>query len=167
MSSIKLNLLNVCILSCIGVLILIESGCTPAYVRGTQIDYTPERQEIAELIEKYRVAVEKRDINTLKQLASEQYYENGSTTNDPSDDYDYSGLYAVLEKMGNQVKAVKYSLKIKSISILKDRAAIDVEYSGQFLYTINEQDRWSTFADKNRMTLRRNRQKQWKFVSGM
>ena len=143
------------------------SACTPTYVSGTKVNYSQERQEVADVIYQYQKAIESLNLNALKQLVSDQYYENGSTTDDPSDDYDYSGLYAVLEKMGNQVKAVKYSLKIKSISILKDRAAIDVEYSGQFLYTINEQDRWSTFADKNRLTLRRNRQKQWKFVSGM
>ena len=145
----------------------IQFGCAPAYVRGTQIDYTPERQEVAQVIEIYRKAVENRDVNTLKSLASEQYYENGSTTNNPSDDYDYSGLYGVLEKLGNQVKAVKYSLTIKSISVMKDSAAIDVEYTGQFLYTINEQDRWSTYADKNRITLKRDRQRKWKIVSGM
>ena len=141
-----------------------QFGCAPAYVRGTQIDYTPERQEVAQVIEVYRKAIEERDVNTLKSLASEQYYENGSTTNNPGDDYDYSGLHGILEKLGNQVKAVKYSLTIKSINILKDSAAIDVEYTGQFLYTVNEQDRWSTYADKNRITLKRDRQKNWKII---
>ena len=145
----------------------VQFGCAPAYVRGTQIGYTPERQEVAQVIEIYRKAVEDRDVNTLKSLASEQYYENGSTTNNPGDDYDYSGLYGILEKLGTQVKAVKYSLTIKSINVLKDSAAIDVEYSGQFLYTVNEQDRWSTYADKNRITLKRDRQRKWRIVSGM
>jgi hypothetical protein len=144
-----------------------QFGCTPVYVRGTQIDYTPDRQEVAQVIETYRKAIEDRDVTTLKSLASEHYYENGSTTNNPGDDYDYSGLYSVLEKLGGQVKAVKYSLTIKSINILKDSAAIDVEYTGQFLYTVNEQDRWSTYADKNRITLKRDRQRKWKFISGM
>jgi hypothetical protein len=144
-----------------------QFGCTPVYVRGTQIDYTPDRQEVAQVIETYRKAIENRDVTTLKSLASEHYYENGSTTGNPGDDYDYSGLYSVLEKLGSQVKAVKYSLTIKSINILKDSAAIDVEYTGQFLYTVNEQDRWSTYADKNRITLKRDRQRKWKFISGM
>ena len=146
---------------------LIQSGCAPAYVRGTQIDYTPDRQAIAEVIEKYKQALENRDVNALKNIASEQYYENGSTTNNPSDDYDYSGLYSVLEKLGNQVKVVKYDITIKDINIMQDNAAVDFEFKGQFLFTVNEQDRWSTYADKNRITLKRDRQRQWKIVTGM
>jgi hypothetical protein len=143
------------------------AGCTPKYIRGTKIEYQPQKQEIADLIERYRVALESKDISTLNQIASDRYYENGSTTNDPSDDYDYAGLTQVLDQIDSQVKAVKYQLKITSIDILKNTASVDVDYTGQFLFTHNEQDRWSTHADKNRITLKRDPQGAWKIVSGL
>ena len=142
-------------------------GCTPAYVRGTQIDYSAEKEEVAIFIERYRVALEQRDIDTLKELVSERYYENGSTTNDPSDDYDYKGLEILLEKVTQKVKAIKYALKIVDIKILQDSAAVDVEYKGQYLFTHNEQDRWATYADKNRLTLKKDKEGTWKIVSGL
>ena len=148
-------------------LVSILAGCTPTYVRGTKIDYQPQKQEVANLIERYRVALEGKDISTLNQIASDRYYENGSTTNDPSDDYDYAGLTQVLDQIDSQVKAVKYQIKITSIDILKDTASVDLEYTGQFLFTHNEQDRWSTHADKNRITLKRDREGDWKIVSGL
>ena len=145
----------------------LSAGCAPTYVRGTKIDYQTQKQEVADLIERYRVALERKDISTLNQIASEHYYENGSTTNDPSDDYDYAGLSQVLDQIDSQVKAVKYQIKITSIDILKDTASVDVEYTGQFLFTHNEQDRWSTHADKNRITLKKDPEGGWRIVSGL
>ncbi len=141
-------------------------GCSPAYVRDTKIAYSAEKQEIADLIERYRVALEARDVDALRGLTSEGYYENASTTDDPSDDYDARGLEDVLGKVRRQVKAVKYSIKINAIDLLDNTAAVDVEYSGQYLFTYDERDRWSTYADKNRITLRRE-EGQWRIVSGL
>ena len=153
-------------LACALTLSALLSACTPTYVRDTKIPYSPERQEVADLIERYRVALEKRDADTLKQMTSDGYYENASTTDDPSDDYDVKGLDEVLGKMKRQVKAVKYAIKITKIDILDDAASVDVEYTGQFLFTFDERDRWKTHADKNRLTLRRE-DGAWKIVSGL
>ena len=51
------------------------------------MSYTPEKQAVADVIERYRQAVETRDVSVLRTLASDGYYENGSTTSDPVDDY--------------------------------------------------------------------------------
>lgn len=145
----------------------ITSGCTPAFVKGTEIDYTPERQEVADFIERYRVALEQRNFELLKDMVSSNYYENGSTTNDPSDDYDFSGLMKVLGQLKQSVKAVKYSIKISKIDVMETSAAVDVEYTGQYLFTQNERDRWETYADKNRLTLGKDKLGHWKIMSGL
>ena len=142
------------------------SGCTPAYVRGTEIAFTPEKQELADLVERYRVALEGRDPAALQELVSENYYENASTTNDPRDDYNQEGLLDVLEHLSNRVKAVRYEIKITSINIFNGTASVDFDYNGQFLFTSGEQDRWATQADKNRLTFERVRG-EWRIVSGL
>ena len=142
------------------------NACTPTYVSRTKVPYSPERQEVADLIERYRVALEQRDMEAIKAMTSEGYYENASTTDDPSDDYDRRGLLAVLDKMKTQVKAVKYNVKITQIEVLANAATVDVEYTGQYLFTFEERDRWKTHADKNRLTLRRE-EGAWKIVSGL
>ena len=145
----------------------LTSACTPKFVSGTTIDYSPERQEVAMFIERYRQALESLDFNTIRDMASQNYYENGSTTDDPSDDYDYNGLVQVLMSMKRNVKAVKYTINIRNIEVLKTSAAVDYEYSGQYLFNYNNQDRWATKSDKNRITLNKNKLGQWKIVSGL
>ena len=142
------------------------SACTPTYVGGTKVKFSQERQEVADVIYRYQQAIESLNLNALKQLVSDQYYENGSTTDDPSDDYDYQGLLNIFERDFAQVKAVKYKIMIKNIDVMKDSAAVDVEYSGQYQFMEKERDRWATAADKNRITLRRE-EGQWKIVSGL
>ena len=150
----------------LALLALAAQACAPTYVRDTKIAYSAEKQEIADTVERYRAALEARDASALRALTSEGYYENASTTDDPSDDYDARGLDDVLGKVKRQVKAVKYDLRINAIDILDNTAAVDVEYTGQYLFTYDERDRWSTYADKNRITLRRE-EGGWRIVSGL
>ena len=150
-----------------GLMLTFQWSCTPAFVRGTEIDYTPEKQEVADFIERYRQAIEQRDFNTLKDMVSSNYYENGSTTSDPSDDYDFAGFLKILNEMNQTIKAVKYSLRITKIEVMKSSAAVDLEYSGQYLFTHHEQDRWETYADKNRITLGKDKLGHWKIMSGL
>ena len=161
--SIRFIILSTAIISSF----ILMSACTPAFVRGTDIDYTPEKQEVAEFIERYRVALEQRNFDLLKDMVSSNYYENGSTTNDPSDDYDFSGLLNVLQQLQQSVKAVKYTIRIAKIDVMESSASLDLEYTGQYLFTQNDRDRWETSADKNRLTLAKDKLGHWKIMSGL
>ncbi len=141
-------------------------GCGPRYVKGTEIEYSDEKQALADVVERYRVAVEQRDTDALRALASRGYYENGSTTTDPSDDYDYRGLEQLLVDVQNTVKAVKYDIEIEAIEILGERATVDYAYRSQYLVTVGEQDKWATAADRNRLSMRME-DGRWRIVSGM
>ncbi len=147
-------------------LTLLASACSPAHVRGTEITYTSERQELADVVEVYRVAVEARDAEKLKKLASKRYYENGSTTSDPGDDYDHRGLKTVLDDIKSIVKAVQYEIEIKAIEVVGDTGYVDYDYRSQYLFTAGEADKWATSNDKNRLSFRREDGK-WRIVSGM
>ncbi len=142
------------------------TGCGPQYVRNTEIGYTEEKQALADLVERYRVAMEQRDADAVRAMVSRKYYENGSTTNDPTDDYDYAGLNKVLADLENHVKAVKYRIDISAIEIYDTTATVDYEYHSQFMYAVGPQDRWSTAADRNRLTFRKENDG-WRIVSGL
>jgi hypothetical protein len=68
------------------------TACGPRYLPGTKVEATEEREEVAAVVEQYRRAVEQRDNDAVRKLVSATYYENASTTEDPSDDYDAEGL---------------------------------------------------------------------------
>lgn len=142
------------------------SACGPSYVKGTRVEYTAERQEVANVVERYRLAVEQRDSDALRALASRDYYENASTTDDPTDDYDYNGLTKVLADLKNTVKAVKLEIDMKDIQILGERAMVDYEFKSQYLYTVGETDKWATATDKNRLSFRLE-DGRWRILGGM
>ncbi len=135
-------------------------------MKGTEVAYSDEKQGVADIIESYRVAVEKRDVDTLRALTSLDYYENGSTTNSPDDDYDYNGLEKVFAELKNTVRAVKYEIKIKAIEVIENEARVDYSYRGQYLFAAGEEDRWATVSDDNRLTLRKE-SGSWRILAGM
>ncbi len=147
-------------------LALTALGCAPTHVKGTEIEYTAERQAVADVLEHYRLAVEARDADALRGLASDRYYENGSTTGDPADDYDYRGLAQVLGDIKSLVKAAKYQIEIVAIEVVGESAYIDYEYRSQYLFAAGEADKWATSNDKNRIAMRLEKG-EWRIVSGM
>lgn len=144
----------------------LSSACGPRYVQGTEVEYSPEKAEIAQVIERYRQAVVLRDTQALRELTSDGYYENGSTTVDAADDYDRSGFEKVLSQLKENVKAVKYDIEIADIEVKATMARVDYSYKGHYLYVVAGQERWKTAADKNRITLRKEGST-WRILSGM
>lgn len=146
------------------------AGCGPRYVTGTKVEYTAEKQRLADIVERYRLAMEQRDVEALRALASRDYYENASTTTEPGDDYGFEGLERVFVDLKNNVKDVKYTVDIKEIRIMGEGATeaahVDYEYTGQYLFTLGERDRWETVTDKNRLIFRKE-DGNWRIISGM
>ncbi|MBU0552783.1 nuclear transport factor 2 family protein [Myxococcota bacterium] len=147
-------------------LALLLSACGPRFVKGTEIEYSQERQALADMVERYRVALVGRDVQTLKSMVSEGYYENGSTTSDPTDDYNVAGLHKLLSDLETKVQEVKYKIKITSIEVYDKLATVDYEYEGQYAFLSRGAPRWATATDKNRLTFRRE-QGNWRIVSGL
>ena len=145
---------------------LLVSACSPRYVKGTQVKYSAEKQKVADTVEHYRKAVIQRDTRALRELTSDNYYENGSTTVDASDDYDRNGFETVLTELKEDVKAVKYDIDITEITVQKNIADVDFEFRGQYLFVVAGQERWKTHADKNRLRLRKENG-EWRILSGM
>jgi hypothetical protein len=141
-------------------------GCGSRYISGTKISYSAERAELAQVVERYRQAVEQRDADVLRKIASLNYYENASTTTNATDDYDYNGLEKVFADLKNTVRTVKYKIDLKEITIMGQNARVDYEYKSQYLLATGEQDQWATKADKNRLTFRLE-DGEWRITGGM
>ena len=66
-------------------------GCNHEYIPNTDVEDTEENRKVVAFCEKYRHAVERKDIARLLQLAHPEYYEDGGNI-DASDDIDLAGL---------------------------------------------------------------------------
>lgn len=146
--------------------LLLMLGCAPALIPNTNVPDTPENREILDVMERYRHAMEQRDVDTLQRLASRRYFENASTTADPTDDWGFPELEAVLGEMKDAVKTATYDIKVTDIRIAGDTAEVDYEYTWNFQYTDGDQDSWTRKTDVNRLSLIKDGG-QWKITAGM
>ena len=55
-------------------LMLTLVACGPKYIPNTEVPDNPKNREIVELVERYRQAVEERNINALKEMISRSYF---------------------------------------------------------------------------------------------
>jgi hypothetical protein len=145
---------------------LLASACGPRFIKGTDIEYTSERNVIANLVNRYRDAVAARDTAKLRTMVSRNYYENASTTSDPRDDYGYEGLDRLFEAIKSDVKEVRYSVDIKAIEVYEKTATVDFDYDAQYLYSAGPDERWANRIDHNRLTFRKEGDK-WMIIGGL
>jgi len=139
-----------------GVLLMVASvtigGCSKHYIQNTDVEQTPDNKSVVEFCEVYRRAVERKDIPTLLQLASPEYYEDGGNI-DASDDIDYAGLREYLTEKFDDAHAIRYEIRYRRISHEDDYVYVDFTYSGSFRVPTASGDKWRNAVEENRLEL--------------
>ncbi len=127
-------------------------GCANKNIKNTDVQNTAFNREIVEVVERYRKAVETRDVDALKTLVSRRFYENASTTETDTDDYGYD---TVLEKifpmLSDNVERIFYQVRIKQIKRSGPRTLVDVEFVLRFRYTDGQESHWAMKNDVNQL----------------
>ena len=142
-------------------------ACGPKYIPGTQIPDRPEYREILQLVERYKEALEKRDVKTLAAMVSRKYYENAGTTSTSRDDYGYEGLVKrVFPYLQDNVKAVQYRIHVQRIKINKNRAYAEFEYWAKVLIEVGGEKKWIFKNDFDRLDFVRE-DGVWRIIRGM
>ncbi len=142
-------------------------GCGPQQIAGTMVADTPENRVIAELVERYRQAVERRDVPGIKEMVSRRYFSNAGTTADTSDDYGYEMVeQKLLPLLASDVKSVQFAIILRKVTISGETAMADFEYSRKFYYVDAGKDRWHSKADFGRLTFVREGDV-WRIIDGL
>lgn len=156
-------------------------ACAPkaSTIPGTTIPDSTINRDIIQVIEDYRMAVERQDEAALLLMASPNYWEDGGTPSG-ADDYGFEGLREVLRTRFHKVDDVRYSLKYLSVerrcrdaatpdSNQGCRAYVDVMMDASFNITdargrVIRPDK----RDRNQIVLEWSDEKEkWLFLSGM
>ena len=149
----------------------LAAGCGPYLIRGPQIskdaeiEDNPTNRELIQVMERYRVAMERRDLPALLALASKSYYERAGTTA-TDDDYSYEGLERILKERLAKVKDLRLRIEIDQILLRGNLAVIDYTYHGQFMVRSGKGALWKEKSWESRMTLERV-EGRWLITSGM
>jgi hypothetical protein len=152
---------------------LASVACGPGIIEDSavvaedaDIPDTPEFREIVYLVEVYRRAIEDKDVASLRNLVSSDYYENSGTTHTTHDDYGYNGLLEVFEVYAESVRQIRLQVLIHSIEISGDRANVYVDFGFNMHYVVNGQERWQVDRGLNRIELVWE-QEQWRILAGL
>lgn len=108
-------------------------GCATARIPNTDVADTAENHELVDVAERYRRAVEQRDVRALLAMASPSYFEDSGTPAG-DDDYGIDGLRRLLATWADSVREVRYECRYRRIDVSEDRrhATVDFTYTGSF-----------------------------------
>ena len=127
-------------------------GCTNHYIPNTDVEDSDDNRKIISFCEKYRHAVEKKDVGALLQLASPQYYEDGGNV-DAADDLDYVGLRESLTSKFQDARAIRYEIRYRRVIKEEDVTYVDYTFSASYRIPGQTGEEWRRKVDDNRLEL--------------
>ena len=134
-------------------------GCASAFIPNTDVEDTPENRAIVDFCERYRKALEKKDIVALLELASPNYYDDSGDV-DASNDIDYAGLkqYLTAKFKGAgfaDVTGLRHEIRYRRISE-GEGGVLNVDYTFSASYRFLKPDgteKWENAVEENRLEL--------------
>ena len=142
-------------------------GCSTAYIPNTDVEDTSENRKVINFCEKYRRAVEERDVEGLVAMASTRYFETGGNAK-PTDDIDYNGLRQYLTTKFKQTKAIRYEIRYHRITEKEESHVlyVDFTYTASFQIPTSKGDVWNRAVRDDRLQLVREGDS-FKILAGM
>jgi hypothetical protein len=127
-------------------------GCTTHYIPNTDVEDTEENRKLIGFCEKYRHAVELKNVGQLLKMASPKYYEDGGNV-DASDDIDYAGLQDYLSTRFQDARAIRYEIRYRRVVKEESAIYIDYTYSASFRIPGTKGEEWKRRVEDNRLHL--------------
>lgn len=147
------SLLRPLLMASVGALFLSAVACRSQLIPNTDVEDTSENRSIIEFCEKYRKAVERRDVIQLMKFAHDNYYEDGGNI-DSEDDLDKAGLEGYLRGKFSDAKAIRYEIRYRRIGKGRnDVVFVDFTYSASYQLPTEEGDVWRRTVADNRLEL--------------
>jgi len=133
---------------------LAASACHEKVIPNTEIPDNDENRAIIAFCERYRHAVEDRNVGLLLSLASQRYFDNSGTTT-ADDDIDREGLERVLTERFKELKAMRYEIKYRNVFESVGVIYVEYTYNMAFQYKMGDKTKWSNRTADNRLELER------------
>jgi len=128
------------------------SGCNTRYIQNTDVEDVADNRKIITFCEKYRHAVERKNVGELLQLVSPDYYEDGGNI-DAADDLDFAGLKDYLSTKFQDARAIRYEIRYRRVLHEPDIIYIDYTYSASYRIPGTKGEEWRRKVEENRLEL--------------
>lgn len=140
-------------------------GCTGENIPNTDVPDTADNREVIEFVERYRLAVEERNVGAILALVSQEYFDDNGTPNG-ADDLDIEGLRERLARW-DQLLDVRYDIRYRRVTFRDDfHVLVDFTFAGRFRVTTPEGERWARRLGDNRIVLARENG-EYRILSGL
>jgi hypothetical protein len=138
-------------LSFVGMLAV--AGCATHYIPNTDVEDNDENRRVITFCEKYRHAVEERNVPLLLDMASPRYYEDGGNV-DAADDIDYAGLREYLEGRFKDTLAIRYEIRYRRVKrSSENRILVEYTYTASYKIPGLKGEEWRHTVQDNRLDL--------------
>jgi hypothetical protein len=128
-------------------------ACQTQLIPNTDVEDNELNRSIVDFCERYRKAVEHRNVGYLLQIAHPDYYEDGGNV-DSSDDLDRAGLADFLNTRFTGAKAIRYEIRYRRVGKGRnDTYYIDYTYSASYQLPTPTGEVWRRTVADNRLEL--------------
>ena len=129
------------------------AACSKSYIPNTDVEDTSENRKVLLFCEKYRHAVEDKDIPELLRMASPSYYEDRGNVKS-EDDYDYNGLKEYLINTFSKTTGIRYEIRYRRVTFTEtNRIYVDYTYAAAYRIPGLKGDEWRHKVADNRLEL--------------
>jgi hypothetical protein len=137
---------------------VLNAGCKPSLIPGTNIEDTDENRKVIEFLAKYRTAILSRNPDQVVGLCTKDYFEDNGTP-DQADDYGIDGLKTKLQNDFAKTKDIELELIVQKIERPEnEKGTVNVayRYNERALVNLPSGERWFSISDVNRLVLKQN-----------
>lgn len=154
----------------VALMLATAAACSTKHIPHTTVEDTEENRSILRVVERYRDALQTRDVDAILSLTSSKYYDNSGTP-DPSDDVNYEGLKEFLQKHFDKLETLQVDFMVHKIAPDEDNEnKVYVEYRYVSRYQLklpSGEQQWHVDPDVlDRLTLIKEGG-DWKILSGL
>jgi len=141
-------------------------ACAKTYIPNTDVQDTSENRDIILFCEKYRHAMEDRNVADLLRLMSPGYFEDaGNTKNE--DDADFEAMRQFLTGDFLKTTGIRYEIRYRRVTLTEtNHIFVDYSYAAAWKIPGAKSEEWHHEVTDNRLDLVRDGES-FKIVSGM
>lgn len=150
----------------LGFLLVVLTGCTPSFIKGTKIKATSQNQAIFDTIMRYERTMSAGKWAKLINLVSPQFRETRGTPGNEKDDYGYDALREKLNNFATRnVRVLKFKVEVEKIEFEKPNVAkVYVLKQFAFLYPRGSKRRGFDTGSLPQMLVLQYEKGQWLFT---
>lgn len=150
----------------VGIAVALLAGCSHKRIPGTDIEDTSETRAILLQMEKYRAAVEAKDVEAIRGLVDASFKDEGGSTA-PDDDLNYANLADRLNERFSKVDNLRLEIEVKKIQVDDETETAMAVYLWTLHYQLPSLTTKPQIDSELKQMAFKLVDKSWKIVSGI